>query len=273
MRVLVTGSSGFIGSEVVTRLRARGYEPVPFDKKDGHDVRNRIDVAREFTRFRPQHVIHLAGMLGTAELFDTPHEAVDVNVHGALNVIEESKRLGASLSVITMPRVWDNVYQATKGCADSLARAWYRHKQLSVSFVCAYNAFGIGQAHGPGHPQKIIPTFATMAWQGKPIPVWGDGTQLVDLVHAPDIAETLVRSIPFGNCETFDAGTGAGMTVNDVVDLVRQITGSDSETEYLPMREGEHPADVVAKGRGWDELGWHPAFQLSDLVKAVESYR
>ncbi len=218
-------------------------------------------------------VIHLAGVLGTHELFFNAHHAVDVNVKGTINVLEACRAHDLQFVGITMLQVWENVYQATKNCADRLASAWHRHYGVPVSHVRAFNGFGPGQAHGPGHPRKIVPTFAAAAWNNVPIPIWGDGTQLVDLVHVDDIARMLVDALAFHADELFDAGTGEAVTVNEVAEMINAIAGSEFGTVHLPMRLGEHRAlDVVAEGVGWDKLGWHPTLDRESLADTVRAY-
>jgi UDP-glucose 4-epimerase len=142
-----------------------------------------------------------------------------------------------------------------------------------VSHVRAFNAYGPGQAHGPGHPQKIVPTFARAAWQGLPVPVWGDGTQTVDLVHADDVGRMLVDAAGHGDDAVFDAGTGEAVTVNEVASIVLGITGSSAGVEYLPMRTGEEATTIVAKGEGWDRLDWRPVMDWQRLEDTVGWYR
>jgi len=266
MRCVVTGGAGFIGSAVCRQLELAGHTPVPFDRKHGDDIT---------TTELPDasHVIHLAGVLGTDELFDEPELAVDVNVKGTLRVLKWCVEAGAGYTGITMPPVFPSVYTATKMCADRLAEAWRRNCGVRTSHVRAFNAFGPGQKHGAGHPRKIIPAFSTEAWNELPLIVWGDGTQTVDLVHTDDLARMLVDAIRFGDGEIFDGGTGQAFTVNAVADMVLGITGSSSKVDHMPMRRGEVPTQIVAAGAGWDLLGWRPVFRYDELVEAVESYR
>ena len=282
MRLAVTGGAGFLGRSVVEFGLQAGHDMHVIDRNNTRtgvaaDVSNWDDIADALDSIGPEHVIHLAGMLGTAELFDPPaaSRAVQVNVGGALNVIQWCTEQRAGYTTITMPDSgWANVYAATKRCAVDLAEAYRRHKDLRVSNVCAYNAYGPNQKHGKGHPQKIIPTFAHWAWANQPIQVWGDGEQTVDLVHADDIARMLVDAVDFGMGETFDAGTGESFTVNQVADFVIEVTGSTAGIEYLPMRAGEDPrTEIVATGRGWDLLDWHPTLDWADLRTCIESYR
>jgi UDP-glucose 4-epimerase len=279
VKVMVTGGGGFIGSHVMEKLTEYGIESVSFDLHgDGPagapwrrlDVRSYAQVYSMLAGCT--HVIHLAGVLGTAELFPRAHDAVDANVHGTLNVLQACEYRGAAFVGITMPDVWDNVYQATKLCAKRLASAWHRHKGVPVSHVRAYNAFGVGQkVHGV---QKIIPTFADRAWKGEPLPVWGDGTQQVDLVWAGDLAEMLIRACEFGDDQVFDGGTATGLSVNEVASYVIARAGNRSQISYLPMRAGEHPAKVVAEGEGWDLLGYTSQGVRWDMLdRTVDSYR
>jgi UDP-glucose 4-epimerase len=271
MKIAITGSRGFIGAATVRAAEAAGHQVVHFDHADGVDVAEAEDVYEVLDGV--EHVIHLAGVLGTAELFDDARYAVDVNVHGTLNVLQWCASSGAGYTGISMPPVFPSIYTATKICADRLATAYHHARGVSTSRVIAYNAYGPGQKHGPDHPQKIIPTFATEAWAGRPLPVWGDGEQTVDLIYVDDIAQMLVDATQFGDDDVFDAGTGRAFTVNEVAELVRWVTGTDSGIEYLPMRLGELPTKIVAEGRGWDKLSWRPEFSEGSLIDTVLSYK
>src|SRR3990170_3281413 len=178
MRIAVTGGSGFLGRAAVQAADDAGHDVWSFDRPEKHDVLGSLDALSD-----ADAVVHLAGVLGTSELFDTPETAIDVNIKGTLRVLQWCRDNGAAYVGITMPPVFPPVYTATKVCSQRLATAWHQAFGVRVSHVRAFNAYGSHQAHGTGHPQKIVPTFATEAWAGRPIPVWGDGEQTVDLVH------------------------------------------------------------------------------------------
>jgi UDP-glucose 4-epimerase len=196
-----------------------------------------------------------------------------VNVTGTLNVLEACRLWGAGFVGITMPQVFPSIYTATKIAATRLASAYHHTHHVPVSHVRAFNAFGAGQAHGPGHPQKIVPTFATNAHQGIPLPIWGDGTQTVDLIHTSDLARLLADATEHGDDITFDGGTGHAYTVNAVAEMVMAVVDVPAKVEYLPMRRGEVPTHVVAKGEGWDRLDWRPRFKVTDLIETIDSYK
>jgi UDP-glucose 4-epimerase len=268
VKIAVTGGSGFIGRAAVNAAQAAGHEAWSFDRAGGHDILGDLSALGG-----ADVVVHLAGMLGTSELFDAAEEAVDANVKGTLRILQWCRENSAGYVGITMPHVFPSVYTATKVCAQRMASAWNLAFGVPVSHVRAFNAYGPGQAHGPGHPQKILPTFATEAWAGRPIPVWGDGEQTVDLVHADDVGRMLIDAAGYGDDSVFDAGTGSAITVNRMAQEVLRITGSTAGIEYLPMRPGEVPIKICAEGEGWDRLTWRPGLDWFDVADAVRWYK
>lgn len=280
-RVLVTGGSGFIGRATCSALRSLGYEPASFDRSNGDDV---LDEQRLGEAMQGQAaVVHLAGMLGTSELLDEPRAAIDVNMGGTLNVLEACRRVGAHFVGITMPDVWPSLYQATKIGAQRVAEAWHNAHGVPVTHVRAFNAYGPGQAYGAGHPQKIVPTFAVRAWRGEPLPVWGDGEQTVDLVHADDIGHLLALAVnrsldplddTCGHGQTWDAGTGIETTVLGVANHVLRICApTRSSIEHLPMRPGELPGTKLAATTFMPDAPRPPVHLWDErFVDAVRSY-
>jgi UDP-glucose 4-epimerase len=268
MKLAVTGGGGFLGQAAIAAAENAGHDAWSFDRAHGDDILgdlDRLDGA--------DVVVHLAGMLGTSELFDDAEAAVQANVVGTLRVLRWCQANGAGYVGISMPPVFPSVYTATKVCASRLATAWHTAYGLPVSHVRAFNAYGPGQKYGDGHPQKILPTFARAAWEGEPLPVWGDGEQTMDLVHADDVGRMLVDAAAHGDDVTFDAGTGHAVTVNELAEFVLEQTGSTAGVEHLPMRTGETPTRIVAEGEGWGRLDWKPSHEWSRVAAAVEWYR
>lgn len=270
MKIAVTGGGGFLGGHVINYAHAQGHDAWAFDRSNGNDVLGDLDALDG-----ADVVIHMAGVLGTAELFDTPEEAVSANITGTLRILQWCRSHDAGFVGITMPdSSWANVYQATKLCAMRLATAWHRRYDVPVSHVRAFNAYGEGQKFGVGHPQKFIPTFATLGWEGLPLPVWGSGKQTVDPVDSRDVARMLVDATRFGDDDVFDAGTGEAVSVLAIAGFVNGVTGNDAGVSFLPMRPGETPdTRIIARGVGWDKLGWSPRLNWDRMQEVVESYR
>jgi UDP-glucose 4-epimerase len=268
MHIAITGSRGFIGTAVASEAAARGHLVTHFDRTDGNDVLGPLDALRGADR-----VIHLAGVLGTSELFDNPEEAIDVNVKGTVRILNWCRNNGAGYTGVTLPPVFRSVYTATKTCADALTTAWHHAFGLPASTVRAFNVFGIGQKWGAGHPQKFLPTFATKAWRNEPLPIWGDGLQTMDVVSTKDLARMLVDACFYDNNELFDAGCGEEISVVDFAQHVLDVTGSTAGMVHHPMRIGEVPTRIKAAGEGWDLLGWRPQFEWAEVDEAIDWYK
>lgn len=277
MEIVVTGGKGFIGSHVALYAHSKGHKVRFFDKRDGNDILGDLSMLRG-----ADAVIHLAGVLGTLELFDTIDTAVEMNVLGSARVAQWCSANQAQYVGILVPDVFPSIYCATKYGAKRITDALYAAGRLRVSHVIAYNAFGPGQAYGPGHPRKFGPTFSVAALNGKPIPIWGDGTALVDPVPVEVIARMLVDACDFPSNPVFDGGIGVAVTVNEIADLVAlyasDLTGLPVQPhQYEPMRVGETPTNVAAAGRGWGLLDWDPTeYRLvwqKRLQETVASYR
>lgn len=268
MRIAVTGGKGFIGSHVARYAEAAGHQVRFFDKREGNDIMGPLDKLDG-----AEAVIHLAGVLGTMELFDTVQDAIDKNVTGSYRIANWCLENDAQYVGILVPDVFPSIYCATKVGAHRITSALHQAKGLKVSHVVAFNAHGPGQAYGPGHPQKFGPTFSIAAWNNRPIPVWGDGSHLVDPVAVRDVARMLVDAVRFPGDVVFDGGTGTAVTVTEIAEKVLEFTGSTAGIDYLPMRIGETKTNVAATGRGWDLLDWRPEFSWDHLKETVDWYK
>lgn len=272
MNVLITGGSGFIGQAISRVLKIAGHEVDTYDLHNGDDIRYRRNVA--FACAGKDAVIHLAGILGTDELFDNPYDAIDINITGSLNVLEGCVKHGVRYIGITMLPVFPSIYTATKVAAGRLATAYHLTHGVPVTHVRAFNVFGPEQAYGEGHPRKIIPAFSVEGWQNKPMIIWGDGNQMVDLICVDDVARIFVDALNApGEDEIIDAGTGEGWTVNEVAEFVLDITSSTAGVEHMPMRRGEIPTKVVSEKEGWQHLRYAPNLNKLDLVRTIVAYR
>lgn len=104
--------------------------------------------------------------------------------------------------------------------------------------------------------------------------IWGSGLQTVDAVHVDDVARMLIDATVFQDDEILDAGTGVAVSVNMIANSINRYTGNQAGVVHLPMRRGEEPdTQIVAKGDGWQETGWHPEFSMAKILETVESYR
>jgi len=251
VKVLVTGSSGFIGQHVCAELTRRGHEPVPFDRP-ALDIRFAGDVGGAL--HGAGAVINLAGMLGTPELFGSERAAAEVNILGALNVYDAAVKRGVPVVQIgTGHKGQPNPYAITKACAEDLGLARARWLGEKITVVRAYHVYGPGQLpgapYGPASVEKFFPTFACRALNREPLELCGGGGQLIDPVHVSDVAVALADAIggPYG--QVVEAGCGKPVSVAQVAKDIAEATGDDPRWGWItsPGRPGEpRDAEVVA---------------------------
>jgi len=271
VKILVTGGHGFIGRYVQARAAELGIKALSYDIAKGDDILDRSRLLHAAVNLKPDAIIHLAGQLGTHELWDTTDLAIDVNIKGALNVAAAALQADAKLVTIEQPHIWYNVYEATKYAAKRMLTGLHYDRGLQVEFVTAHNAYGPGQAHGDGHPQKIIPTFATLAWQGKPLPVWGSGYQQVNLVYAGDVADMLVdRAIaPQADPHVeYNAGVTELKSVEWVTQVINAHTGNTADVDFKDMRRGEQTFPYPQPDDSYPYK-----FSYQKLLQTVDWYR
>jgi UDP-glucose 4-epimerase len=254
MRVLVTGGFGFIGRYVVNRLHADGHEVTVLDHRGGPIpvVSNVVlgDI-RDFTSISEavalsDGVIHLAGVLGTAETVNEPQPAVETNIVGGLNVFKAVRHYDVKAVYIAVGNHWmNNSYSITKTTAERFAFMHNEEHGARIAVVRALNAYGAGQKAEP--VRKIIPNFILPCLRGESIRIFGDGEQVMDMIHVSDVADILVRALVQDHGvydRPFEAGTGRPTTVNQIAEAVIGAVGRGT-VEHVPMRAGEPESSVV----------------------------
>jgi len=253
MRIGVTGGAGFIGSYVCDIARERGHETLVFDHLGRGimlgDVRD--PVAMMELAAHCDGIIHLAACLGTQETIQNPRPAAETNIVGGLNFLEACAHYKIPGVYIGVGNHWmNNPYSITKTTIERFVSMYNKDRGTRVNVVRAMNAYGPRQLaaapYGPGKVRKITPAFICRALAGHPVEVYGDGTQVSDMVYVGDVAEALVRALECAaRGEVFDRAVEVGpeehKTVREVAELIVRLTGSSSEVVHLPMRPGEIP--------------------------------
>lgn len=260
MKVLVTGGNGFIGGYVCERLITLGHGPVIFDrclrpgplftldaggserhtlKLDLGDVRDRTAVFESV--YHSDGVIHLAGVLGTQETFSDPTSAIDTNILGSMNVFRACERHKKKCVYIAVGNHWmNNPYSITKTTAERFALMLNKERGTQIAIVRGLNAYGPRQKATP--VRKIMPNFIIPALQNKPITVYGDGAQVMDMIYVSDLADILCRALLVEHGvydRVFEAGTGRPTTVLQIAEEVIRQTESTGSIRRVAMRPGE----------------------------------
>lgn len=264
--ILVTGGNGFIGGYVLEELSRRGYHPVVLDRHDGHVYNAQLDVESYFGDIKDatlvtdavshvDGVIHLAGVLGTQETVANPVPAAETNVLGGLNVINACAQYDVPLINIAVGNWWmDNTYSITKNTVERFVNMKAKFEGRMMHSVRALNAYGPRQVPvapwGPSRVRKIMPSFVCRALEGEPIEIYGDGTQVMDMIYVADVATILVDALEKLDADgeikgPVEAGTGQKTTVNDIAEAVLFCIDEGGLIKHLPMRQGETEHSVV----------------------------
>lgn len=269
--VLVTGGNGFIGRYVVEELLYRGYNVSVLDTRwrptvDGAtvvlgDIRDEVAVTEAAAH--ADGIIHLAGVLGTQETIKNPRPAAATNVLGGLNVMEAALQYNLPMVNIAVGNYWmNNTYSITKNTVERFAEMLNKYRDGRITVLRALNAYGPRQIpaapYGPSKVRKIMPSFICRALAGEPIEVYGDGSQIMDMIYVADVASVLVTALESTAAggplvtiegETFEAGTGRETTVNDIATIVADEVARQTDNmpliTHLPMRQGEEEKSVV----------------------------
>jgi UDP-glucose 4-epimerase len=287
MKIGITGGAGFIGGHVVDVALERGHDVVVFDTRGrlAEDetenfsyprpmvtVERRLGDVRDATAMtelaaHTDGIIHLAACLGTQETITNPRPAAETNIVGGLNFLEACIQYGIPGVYIGVGNHWmENTYSITKTTVERFVRMFNAERvvpgsqhsagpdRLGARFntVRLVNAYGARQSmappFGPAKVRKILPSFIGRALTGRQIEVYGDGSQISDMVHVRDGALALVKALENADAgvvfdRAVEVGPATSNTVLEVAQMVRtaarMINGNHSEITFLPMRPGE----------------------------------
>lgn len=284
MRVLVAGGSGFIGGHLIESLIERGYETIIYDLKEPDsfhfhgdvilgDVTDSDMISKSICNV--DVVFDCSGILGSAETFDHIMKTAKANITGTLSVLKACHDYNKPLVYLSLKNKWYNPYMITKRSASEFCLMYSEYMNLPVTVVKGLNAYGPRQHWAP--VRKVFPTFAVNAIKNKPIKIFGDGTQIVDMIWVKDIVEIMIL-IAENNIwgENIDAGTGIPITVKDLAELIIKKSKSESLIDYLPMRIGE-PEHAVALADPLNckrLLDYYPKVSLNEGVEiGIDWYR
>jgi UDP-glucose 4-epimerase len=316
MRALITGGAGFIGSHLAERLVELGHEVYAIDNlwtgklsnvakiqsnKRFHLVVDTIlneSVMNELV-FKVDHIYHLAAAVGVLNIMDHPVETLDINVKGTEAVLRLANRFKKKVLIASTSEIYgkhvghslaedDNrvmgtvkkrrwAYACSKTLDEFLALAYYDEKKLPMVVVRLFNTVGPRQT---GRYGMVLPNFVQSALLGKPITVFGDGTQTRSFCHVRDVVEALIKLMDEAAAEgdVFNVGNDHEISIKDLAQRVKEMTKSPSEIEFIPYEKAYGPGfeDMQRRCPNVEKLknliGFKPNHDLDAIIQSVIDY-
>jgi GDP-L-fucose synthase len=296
VRVLVTGSGGFVGSNLVPLLRATGAEIVTVTRKD-YDLTEQADVRRMLAAIQPQVVVHLAGLVGgILANRDRPAEYSYVNLAMTAMMLHESFTHGVAKYVTLMggcsyPAKAANPISETslfEGYPQSESAPYSLGKAMSAVLGGAYrqqhgfNAVTLvpGNLYGPHdnfHPtaSHVIPAmlrrFVEARETGAPaVTMWGTGRAVRDFVYVGDACEAIVRAIlTYDASDLINISSGVPVTIRELADMVRDVVGYEGEIRWDSSKPDGQLEKLFDVRRMRERLGFEPQTTLRAGLEAT----
>jgi nucleoside-diphosphate-sugar epimerase len=304
---LVTGVAGFIASKVAEFLLDDGHTVVGVDNfSDAYDVRlkqwrlaqiaersnfdfHELDITRcedvralfeGATAF--DAVINLAAWAGVRRSVENPWIYLDTNATGTLNLLDLCREHGVEKFVLAstsslygkdnpMPYREDqdtsrplSPYAASKKAAEALCYTYHYLHGIDVTVFRYFTVYGPA-----GRPDMSLFRFTQWIVEGRPVTIYGDGTQKRDFTFVDDIARGTIAGLKPLGYEIINLGSDTPVVLMDTVRLIEELSGEEAKLEYLPR----HPADVYATwadiSKAEELLGWRPQTSYKAGIAAL----
>lgn len=323
MKVLVTGAAGFIGSHVAQRLLDRGETVVGLDNLDAYydptlkearlerlkaspafefvymNLADREAMPRLFSEHGFDGVVHLAAQAGVRHSITHPHDYIDSNVTGTLNVLEgcryndvghlvyasTSSAYGLSTDMPFSPQGSADhpaaIYAASKRATELMAHSYSHLYGLPTTGLRFFTVYGPW-----GRPDMALFLFTEKMLAGQSIPVFNHGQHRRDFTYVDDIAEGVVRILykpatPDPNWSSdaptlgtscapwriYNIGNGQPVPLMDYIARLEECLGIEAEKEFLPMQAGDIEATSADVSGLYEAVGYRPQVGVSEGVK------
>jgi len=302
-RSVVTGGAGFLGSHLCERLLAEGHEVVCLDNLDTGSLQNIEHIRAEGFDFRNvdvidfidvagpvDYVFHLASPASPIDYLRLPLHTLKVGSYGTHNALGLAKFKRARLILASTSEVygdptvhpqpetyWGNVnplgprgvYDEAKRYAEALAMAYHRQQGVDTGIARIFNTYGPRMRPNDG---RAVPTFMRQALEGKPITVFGDGSQTRSFCYVDDLVQGLL-CLAFSDEHTpVNLGNPAELSLTELAHEILSVTGSNSEIVYkaLPIDDPKIRCPEIAKAIRL--FGWRPKVDLQEGLRRVLDY-
>jgi dTDP-glucose 4,6-dehydratase len=301
---MITGAAGFLGSHLCDRFLRDGHEVVGLDNFITGHPDNIAHLASnpkfEFMRHNISTYTYVAGNLDGVLHFASPASPRDylefpiptlkvgaLGTHNALGLAKAKNArffLASTSEVYGDPLIhpqpesyWGNVnpvgprgvYDESKRFAEALTMAYHRFHGLDTRIVRIFNTYGPRMRPRDG---RVVSNFIVQAICGETLTLYGDGSQTRSFCYVTDEVEGIYQLFMRGDAEPTNIGNPVECTVQELSQLVLELTGSKSKVERHPLPEDDPRVRRPDIGRAKKLLGWEPKVALKDGLKETIAY-
>jgi UDP-glucose 4-epimerase len=303
MKILVTGGAGFIGSHVVDAYLAAGHEVAVIDNfSTGNednvnpaaelfrvDVRERKDVERAISTFKPDVVNHHAAQAEVPKSVADPALDAQVNLIGGINLLKASVDAGVKKFIFistggalygepdVLPADEDHPvrplspYGTGKYCFEQYLGTFDRTYGLEYTVLRYANIYGPRQDF-QSEEGRVVAIFASRMIGRQPLTIDGDGEQSRDMLHVGDCATANLAALERGARGTFHVSTGTLVSVNELFRKLAILTDYTLEPQHGPRRRGDVYRIALDNSRARAGLGWEPRVSLEEGLSLTVDY-
>jgi UDP-glucose 4-epimerase len=313
VRALITGGAWFVGSHLADRLLELGHTVLVLDNLSTGSIEN-ISHLKGHERFsyaidsvtngpllaemidRCDVVFHLAAAVGVKLIVEQPVHTIETNVHGTEVVLEHANKKKKLVFIASTSEVYGKstdvpfresadlvlgstakhrwAYACSKLIDEFLALAYWKERKLPVVVVRLFNTVGPRQT---GQYGMVVPTFVRQALANQPITVFGDGTQSRSFTYVGDVVDALIALAqePRAIGEVFNIGNSGEVTMRELAEKVKAMTGSHSPIRLVPYDEAyeagfeDMPRRVPDISKIRALIGYEPRLGLDDILRRV----
>ena len=304
MRIVVSGAAGFIGSHMSDRLLAEGHSVLAIDNfltgspdnithLEGH--RGFQFLERDITRplsieGAVDCVVNMASPASPKDYLEHPIETLDVGSAGTRNMLELALQKGARFLItstsecygdpLVHPQVetyWGNVnpvgprscYDESKRFGEALTMAYHRKHGLATNIARIFNTYGPRMKLNDG---RVVPALLDQALEGRPMTIFGDGSQTRSFCYVSDMVDGLYRLMLSGERYPVNLGNPREMTILEFAEHIRRMTGTASEIVFQPLPEDDPKRRKPDIGKARSVLGWEPVVTLDEGLHLTVEY-
>ena len=318
MKCLITGGAGFIGSHLSEHLLEEGHQVIVLDDLStgsmenilhlsGHsnfhytiDTVMNVPVAAELVD-RCDTVFHLAAAVGVQLIVESPVRTIETNIAGTEIILKLADKKKKKVLITSTSEVYGKArkvpfsegddlvmgpthkgrwsYACSKAIDEFLALAYWHEKKLPVVIARLFNTVGPRQT---GRYGMVLPTFVQQALSGKPITVFGDGTQSRCFAHVTDVvgAHLELSWTEEAVGQVFNIGADEEITIFNLAERVKAVTESSSEILLVPYEQAyqegfeDMPRRVPDLSRIQELISYRPTRNLNQIIRSiVDHYR